>query len=247
VAILLMIEKMIDYNGRKNLRRERMQPIRVIIVEDDPMVMEINAQFISKLSGFLLVGKAINGKEAISLMEELHPDLVLLDYFLPDTNGLSLLHSIREKNYSLDVILLTANRDPQHIQEVFRAGVVDYIVKPFRFDRFQTALEQYRQAVQRFQENRPFEQSDLDALTGIQINNPKDELLPKGLNDRTLQQILYFLEGQKMPLSSEEVAAGTGLARVTVRRYLDYLEKKGDIVMDIQYGSVGRPINKYRR
>jgi two-component system response regulator DctR len=224
-----------------------MQPIRVIIVEDDPMVMEINAQFISKLSGFLLVGKAYNGKEAISLMEELHPDLVLLDYFLPDTNGLSLLHSIREKNYSLDVILLTANRDPQHIQEVFRAGVVDYIVKPFRFDRFQTALEQYRQAVQRFQENRPFEQSDLDALTGIQINNAKAELLPKGLNDRTLQQILQFLEGQEAPLSSEEVATGTGLARVTVRRYLDYLEKKGDIVMEIQYGSVGRPINKYRR
>ena len=224
-----------------------MQPIRVIIVEDDPMVMEINAQFITKLSGFLLVGKAYNGKEAISLMEELHPDLVLLDYFLPDTNGLSLLHSIREKNYLLDVILLTANRDPQHIQEVFRAGVVDYIVKPFRFDRFQTALEQYRQAVQRFQENRPFEQSDLDAITGIQVNNAKAELLPKGLNDRTLQQILQFLEGQEVPLSSEEVATGTGLARVTVRRYLDYLEKKGDIVMEIQYGSVGRPINKYRR
>jgi two-component system response regulator DctR len=224
-----------------------MQPIRVIIVEDDPMVMEINAQFITKLSGFLLVGKAYNGKEAISLIKEVHPDLVLLDYFLPDTNGLSLLHSIREKNYSLDVILLTANRDPQHIQEVFRAGVVDYIVKPFRFDRFQSALEQYRQAVQRFQENRPFEQSDLDALTGVQVDNVKAELLPKGLNDRTLQQILQFLEGQEAPLSSEEVATGTGLARVTVRRYLDYLEKKGDIVMEIQYGSVGRPINKYRR
>jgi two-component system, CitB family, response regulator DctR len=224
-----------------------MQPIRVIIVEDDPMVMEINAQFITKLSGFSLVGKAYNGKEAIILIEETHPELVLLDYFLPDVNGLSLLHTIREKNYPLDVILLTANRDPQHIQEVFRAGVVDYIVKPFHFDRFQTALEQYRQATLRFKENRPFEQSDLDSLKGVQISIPKEEYLPKGLNDRTLQQILQFLEGKKAPLSSEEVAAGTGLARVTVRRYLEYLEKKGEIVMEIQYGSVGRPINKYRR
>lgn len=222
------------------------QPIRVIIVEDDPMVMEINAQFIARLSGFLLVGKAYNGKEAHTLIEELHPDLVLLDYFLPDTNGLSLLHSIREKNYPMDVILLTANRDPQHIQEIFRAGVVDYIVKPFSFDRFQTALEQYLHAAQRFKENRRFEQSDLDSLAGIQVSSPKEELLPKGLNDRTLQQILQFLEGQRVPLSSEEVAAGTGLARVTVRRYLEYLEKKGEIVMEIQYGSVGRPINKYR-
>jgi two-component system, CitB family, response regulator DctR len=226
-----------------------MKPIRVMIVEDDPMVMEINAEFVSKLSGFELVGKAYSGKEAMTLMKALRPDLVLLDYFLPDTNGLSLLQNIRTHNYAIDVILLTANRDAQHIQEIFRAGVVDYIVKPFRFDRFQTALDQYRQTSKRFKENRPFEQADLDALAGIQPYQSKllfEELLPKGLNDRTMQQILQFLEEQVIPLSSEEVAAGAGLARVTVRRYLEYLEKKGEIALEVQYGSVGRPVNKYR-
>jgi two-component system response regulator DctR len=225
-----------------------MEPIRVLIVEDDPMVMEINAQFVSKLPGFKLVGKAFTGKEAISFINEGKTNLVLLDYFLPDTNGLSLLHTIRKNHYPIDVILLTANRDPNHIQEIFRAGVVDYIVKPFRFDRFQTALEQYRHTLKKFQENRPFEQADLDTLTGVQPNGGAEveDYLPKGLNDRTLKQIVEFLKGQAEPLSSEDVAAGIGLARVTVRRYLDYLEKKGEIVMEIQYGSVGRPINKYR-
>ncbi|WP_160720578.1 response regulator [Bacillus sp. USDA818B3_A] len=224
-----------------------MEPIRVLIVEDDPMVMEINAQFVSKLPGFKLAGKAFTGKEAISLINEGKPNLVLLDYFLPDTNGLSLLHTIRSNDYPIDVILLTANRDPHHIQEIFRAGVVDYIVKPFRFDRFQTALEQYRHSFKKFQENRPFEQADLDKLAGVQLKGVEvEDLLPKGLNDRTLKQIVEFLKGQAEPLSSEDVAAGIGLARVTVRRYLDYLEKKGDIVMEIQYGSVGRPMNKYR-
>ena len=223
-----------------------MEPIKVLIVEDDPMVMEINAQFVSKLPGFKLAGKAFTGKEAIYCIDKEKPNLVLLDFFLPDTNGLTLLQTIRNNHYPLDVILLTANRDPHHIQEIFRAGVVDYIVKPFQFDRFQTALEQYRQTLKKFKENRTFEQTDLDALMGVQLKGDSEEYLPKGLNDRTLQQIVQFLKGQAEPLSSEEVAAGIGLARVTVRRYLDYLEKKGDIVMEIQYGSVGRPMNKYR-
>ncbi|MDN3017951.1 response regulator [Paenibacillus sp. BSR1-1] len=224
-----------------------MEPIRVLIVEDDPMVMEINAEFVSKLPGFTLVGKAFSGKDAMSLIKEVHPNLVLLDYFLPDMNGFSLLQLIRNENYPLDVILLTANRDPQHVQEIFRAGVVDYIVKPFRFDRFQSALEQYRNTFKKFKENRPLEQADLDAMTRVHTMQPEpEESLPKGLNDRTMKQVLQFLDGQTEPLSSDEVAAGTGLARVTVRRYLDYLEKKGDILMEIQYGSVGRPMNKYR-
>lgn len=231
-----------------NKRRKGMESIRVLIVEDDPMVMEINAEFITKLPGFELVGKAYNGKDAISLMEETHPNLVLLDYFLSDTNGLSLLQRMRKANNPIDVILLTANRDPRHVQAIFRSGVVDYIVKPFRFDRFKQALDRYRQNFHKFKENRPLEQADLDAIIRFEEKQGTvdAEDLPKGLNDRTMQQILQFLDGQTEPLSSEAVATGTGLARVTVRRYLEYLEKKGAIVMDIQYGSVGRPVNKYR-
>ncbi|WP_066367172.1 response regulator [Neobacillus fumarioli] len=226
-----------------------MQPIRVMIVEDDPMVIEINAEFVSKLPGFVLAGKAGSGKEAMQLLQELHPDLLLLDYFLPDMNGLSLLQWIRSQHYPIDVILLTANRDPEHIQTIFRAGVVDYIIKPFRFERFQSALEKYRETIKLLTDHKPLDQADVDAITGIkpyQSESHSEELLPKGLNDRTLKQILHYLRKQAIPLSSEEVASGTGLSRVTVRRYLDYLEKKGEIKMEVQYGSVGRPMNKYR-
>jgi two-component system response regulator DctR len=47
-------------------------------------------------------------------------------------------------------------------------------------------------------------------------------------------------------LSAEEVAEGVGLARVTARRYLDFLEKSGRVILELQYGSVGRPVNRYR-
>jgi two-component system, CitB family, response regulator DctR len=226
-----------------------MQTIRVLIVEDDPMVLEINAEFVSKLEGFEVIAKTGSGTEALIYVETCCPDLVLLDYFLPDMNGLALLQRIRSHDFPVDVIMLTANRDSMHIQEIFRAGASDYIVKPFRFERFQSSLAQYRRMKKKWTESRFLNQDELDELTGMlsgEIFGRLDEVLPKGLNERTMQQILQFLHDQSTPRSAEEVAAGTGLARVTARRYLEFLQKKGEIQIEVQYGSVGRPINRYR-
>lgn len=72
-----------------------------------------------------------------------------------------------------------------------------------------------------------------------------DEPLPKGLNMFTLNEISSYLNNETDPKSAEEVANAIGIARVTARRYLDYLEKKGAIRLDVQYGSIGRPVNRY--
>lgn len=53
------------------------------------------------------------------------------------------------------------------------------------------------------------------------------------------------MKGESVSKSAEEVATAVGIARVTARRYLDYLEKTGVIRLDVQYGSVGRPVNRY--
>lgn len=69
--------------------------------------------------------------------------------------------------------------------------------------------------------------------------------LPKGLNSVTLTKVMAFLSGNPLPNSAEEVAEGLGIARVTARRYLEYLEKCGKVAIDITYGGVGRPVNRY--
>lgn len=69
--------------------------------------------------------------------------------------------------------------------------------------------------------------------------------LPKGLNKATLDKVLQFVEQKEEGASAEEVANAIGVARVTARRYLDFLEKQSFIEMDSVYGSVGRPVNKY--
>lgn len=226
-----------------------MEPIRIMIVEDDPMVMEVNCGFVSKVDGFEVTGKASTAAEALAAIGREKPDLLLLDYFLPDQDGLAVLKEIRRCEWPVDVILLTANRSPSHIQEILRCGALDYILKPFRFDRIRVALEQYRYVWCKLRGDQPLEQSDMDQIMGLRMHSVRpaaDHPLPKGLNPHTLQQILQYLSAQKEAQSAEEVAQGTGLARVTARRYLEYLHQKGNVQLEIQYGSIGRPINRYR-
>lgn len=224
-----------------------MKGIRTIIVEDDPMVMQVNRQYIEDIGGFDIVGTAASGKEAIEVIDRLLPDLVILDIYLPDMDGISTLKELRKKNIPTDVILVTAARDVEIIQDAFRYGAVDYIIKPFKFARLKSALESYKLLHSKLSRKSAMDQEDIDSLARTNIHKTQlQDTLPKGLNEVTLRQVLLFLLKSTDALSAEEVAEGVGLARVTARRYLDYLEKTGKLKLEVQYGSVGRPINRYK-
>ncbi|ARK31822.1 response regulator [Halalkalibacter krulwichiae] len=216
--------------------------IKVFIVEDDPMVLEVNTGFLEKVTPFMLCGTAQNGKDAQKAIKEVNPDLILLDMFLPDISGLEVLKSLRQDDIQCDIIMITAARDSQTIHEVFRLGAVDYLVKPFRFDRFKTALDSYYKMWKRLNETTLLNQTDIDEMKQIQQRNHE---VPKGLSETTLKQILLKLVEQQEPITAEQLATLLGMARVTVRRYLEHLEQTGKIHVQIKYGSVGRPSHHY--
>ncbi|OLS37332.1 two-component system response regulator [Bacillus sp. MRMR6] len=213
-----------------------------MIIEDDPMVLEVNSSFLNKITMFELCGFAASGKEAIKKIKELEPDLVLLDMYLPEISGIEVLKQMREQGLPTDVIMITAARDSKSIQEVFRLGAVDYMVKPFHFKRFKSALDSYQKMRTKLKDSGTLQQEDIDEIKKMKES---DEHLPKGLSEKTLQQILTGLMKQTKPVTSENLATYLGMARVTVRRYLDYLGQTGKIQVDIQYGNVGRPSHFY--
>lgn len=208
------------------------------------MVQEVNRQFVDNVPGFRVIGLAGNGVEGLELIRELKPDLVLIDVYMPEQDGLETLHKIRREAHDVDIIAITAASDMETIRDFFQHGVFDYIVKPFKFERIKKSLEKYRLFRSQIKEKETMSQKELD-----QIFFHKDEeekiTLPKGLNQHTLDKITSFLAQCSEPLTAESVAEGVGLARVTVRRYLDYLEKIGRVEMKIQYGGIGRPSNQY--
>ncbi|WMT20503.1 response regulator [Parageobacillus toebii] len=220
---------------------------RVLLIEDDPMVQEVNRQFIEQVKGFTVIGVAANGVEGIQLIRKLHPDLVIIDIYMPHKDGLETLKEIRSEGYEVDVIAITAASDIDTVRRVLQNGAFDYIMKPFKFERLKQALENYHSFRQALNEKESLTQKELDALlqtTESQTFEPRSGL-PKGLNEVTLQKIARYLRKQTEPVSAEEVAEGVGIARVTARRYLEYLEKKGVVTLDVQYGGIGRPVNRY--
>ena len=107
--------------------------VEVLIVEDDPMVAQLNKKYLQMLPGFNLASVVSNGEQALHFIHDNHIDLLLLDVFMPKLNGLELLKYIRISYPKIDIIMVTAACNTNDIQTALRLGVIDYIVKPFTF------------------------------------------------------------------------------------------------------------------
>lgn len=220
--------------------------ISVMIVEDDPMVREINSKFLKRVEGFNLykaVSNLTDAKEAILIKK---PDLILLDVYLPKENGIDFLKWIRSQEIDIDIILITADKTIERVQEAFRYGAVDYLIKPFNFDRFKEALTQFKSRYYEFKRNNEIEQNQLDKLISSSNTSQSEDDLAKGLNKYTYKSIWNEIQKSNYDyFTADEFAEKLGIARVTVRRYFEYMEKENKINKIIEYGKVGRPQHKY--
>ena len=221
--------------------------IKVLVVEDDPMVSDIHKKFINSVEGFTVHAITTNGQDAIEIIEKDNVDLVILDIFMPVMDGIETMKQIRSKGEDIDIILITAAVEGEIVKKCMRFGAVDYIIKPFKFERLNSSLENYRKMFHtRFDFPDKYEQSDVDSLfiTKRDLNSSSD--LPKGLQHSTLEKIIETMTGLDYAPSADEVASICGISRVTARRYLEYLVYYGQAVIEPQYLKIGRPVNKYR-
>lgn len=219
---------------------------KVLIVEDDPMVAMINEQYISHDKHFSVVGKCKDGKSALEFLDNNSVDLIILDVFMPYTDGFETLRQIRKKKISVDVIMVTAANDRDSLEEALHLGVVDYLVKPFTFDRFRMALEKFIAQTDALKDLRTLNQKNIDYI----IDNSRkksEEIHPKGIQEKTLNMIMEHLrQNPSIWLTGDDIAEKVGLTGVTVRRYMNYLAQTGAVVGEMNYETGGRPCMLYR-
>lgn len=222
--------------------------IEVMIIEDDPMVREINSEFLKRIEGFNLYKAVSNLDDAKKFISTKKPDLILLDVYLPKENGIDLLKWIRRQEIDIDIILITADKSSERIQEAFRCGVVNYLIKPFSFERFKESLIQFKSRYYQLKKNDVIEQKDLDKLLPSSDVSQSEDDFTKGLNKYTYKTIWNEIEkGNYEDFTAEGLAEKLGIARVTVRRYLEYMEKENKVDRLVEYGKVGRPQHKYHK
>ena len=219
---------------------------KVLIVEDDPMVAMINEQYIKRNKNFTLVGKCNDGMSALNFLEKTDIDLLILDVYMPKMNGFETLREIRNRQITTDVIMVTAANDIDSLEEALHLGVVDYLVKPFTFDRFQMALEKYIAKINALKDIEKLNQSNIDSIIVNSRKNTQD-LFPKGIQEKTMQCIMdYLRENSGVWFTGDQIAGEIGLTGVTVRRYMNYLSESGRVIGEMNYETGGRPCMLYK-
>ena len=216
----------------------------VLIVDDDPMVAMINEQYVNRHKDFYVAAKCGDGKSALEYLSNNDVDLIFLDVFMPYMDGFETLRRIREQKINSDVIMVTAANERDALRESIQLGVIDYLVKPFTFERFRLALDKFIAQSDALKALNTVNQKSIDSLF-TQSGKGNSDLFPKGIQKNTLHLIKEKLENNEW-MTGEEIAEKTGLTTVTVRRYMTYLTEAGIAESEMNYETGGRPSLVYR-
>ncbi|WP_327215123.1 response regulator [[Kitasatospora] papulosa] len=218
--------------------------IEVLVVDDDVRVARINAAYVAKVPGFRVAAVAHTAAEALARIDDVPVDLILLDHYLPDRNGLAVVRELRGLGHHTDVIMVTAARDVATVQAAMRHGALQYLVKPFAFAGLRTKLEAYAALRRSFEGGGDAEQTEVDRLFGALWTTGGSDL-PKGHSTTTAELVRKALRSATGPLSAQEIAESAGMSRQTAQRYLKLLERTGRVRLSLKYGETGRPEHRY--
>jgi response regulator of citrate/malate metabolism len=232
-------------------------PVRVLVVDDEPLTAEAHGAYVTRLDGFELVGVVHDGRTALDRLRQPGVDLVLLDLTLPDIHGIQLCRALRAAGSTVDVVAITAVRDVAVVKSAVSLGIVQYLIKPFGFATFAERLTGYlafRRGLD--QGEGQVTQTEVDASLAT-LRTTAAPSLAKGIAPETLAAVVEALRtasgtdaDERLAaggaLSAGEVAAAVAVSRVTARRYLEHLADAGQVDRVPRYGAPGRPEHEYR-
>lgn len=202
---------------------------KILVIDDDADIRYTISE-ICRFGGWEPL-VAANGQEGLEIFRVNRPELVMVDYHMPVKDGINTLRAIRELDGWVPVLVLTVDERQEVADNFLDQGATDFALKPIKAPDL---IARIRINLQIGQLQRQKQQQQ------------EEVFVTKGISASTLTIIEDFLKGRKEALTIEEITKQVSLAYQTVHRYLLYLVEEGKVIIECDYGKVGRPRNRYK-
>ena len=208
--------------------------LSVLVVDDDFRVAHLHAGIVNAIPGFTVTATASTLADARKAAAAAAIDLALVDVYLPDGSGLSLIRELH-----CDTMVLTAAAEADTIRSALSAGALSYLVKPFTHADLAARLAGYAR-YRRILARPNLGAHDVDAA--LEALRPRAATPQTAVaSSPTKRLVLQALRASPTAMSSGEVATAVGISRATAQRYLATLATTGEVTMRLRYGTTGRP------
>ncbi len=212
-----------DNNSDRNKEKEKRQPktpIRLLIVDDHPVVRAGLSSMLGKQPRLTLVGAAAGAEEALALLKHRPADVVLLDLRMPKISGIEALQSLRHLSSPPQVIILSSFDFEEEIYRAVQAGARGYLLKETSCDEIVAAIVAVHAGKQYFP----------PAIAGrLSERNSRSSLSPRELE---------ILEMLSRGFTNKEIARAFGISRYTVRNHINNINQKLDVCDRTEAASV---------
>jgi two-component system CitB family response regulator len=212
--------------------------LQILVVEDDFRVAGLHASVVNAMAGLTTLGSVRTLSEARGVIARETVDLALVDVYLPDGSGIDLVRELR-----CDAFILGAADDTASVRAGLAAGALQYLIKPFPFEELARRLAAYTAYRRTLSEPR-VSQNQIDTAMAA-LRGGRTEARERPAVSVTEHRILQALRAADEPMLADEIAARVGVSAATARRYLADLVRSGEITMALQYGTTGRPRQRY--
>ena len=208
--------------------------MRVLIIEDDPMVAMIHKEYFKRKELTDDLNHVTSLEAAKDYLKKNKVDLIVLDNYLTDGQGVEFLPEL--KGYP--IIMITAANDVQTVEAALSNGVVDYLVKPFTYERFSQAIDKVQDYVNLLSKEKINQDLIDDYLNSGRVEEEEDSL-PKGLSRITLKKVIEAIQQQNTGFTTQQIADILDISRITIRKYLNHLVNINVLSEDAEYYTSG--------
>jgi two-component system, CitB family, response regulator DctR len=207
--------------------------VNILVIDDDASIQYMLSE-ICEFAGWN-VDTANNGKEGLSVFAEKGADVVLVDYHMPEMDGIKTVGELRKLNADVPILVLTVDERQEIADRFLEAGATDFALKPVKAPDLISRIQLHARLA-KLTKSAPRQKS----------SEEKDVFVTKGISKRTLSHVSDFLHSNREPFSVDTISKEVGLAYPTVYRYIMHLLDEGKVETIVSYQKIGRPKNLYQ-